>query len=293
MIIESPASGEPDLARIRAYYDQTWLDYRALWLNPTNRAIHFGYWDAHTRNHAQSLIDMNRALAAKIHLRPGERVLDAGCGVGGTAMWLAQTHGVQVVGITPVAGQVARARRYARERGLEGQVAFEQQDYIRTTFADAEFDVVWAQESLCHAPDKRRFLAEAYRLLRPGGRLVVQEYLRFHRPYAEGDERLLHRWHHGWAIPGLATGEELVTWTRQAGFGDVRLADISANVRPSLRRLYRLAALVYPLHTALRLLRLRSEVQQGNVRGARDQWRTFRRRLWFVGILSATRPADQ
>jgi len=97
----STSSGLPDLSRIRAYYDQTWLDYRMLWLNPQNRAIHFGYWEKHTRSHAQSLLAMNRVLANYLGIRSGQRILDAGCGVGGSAIWLAKTYDVQVVGITP------------------------------------------------------------------------------------------------------------------------------------------------------------------------------------------------
>src|SRR5215472_5655574 len=118
----------PDLPRIRDYYDQTWLDYRMLWLNPQNKAIHFGYWDEHTHSHGQSLLNMNRVLASNIGIRKGQRVLDAGCGIGGSSIWLAQTYGVEVVGITPVASQVERARRYAQKQGIAEQVSFEQQD---------------------------------------------------------------------------------------------------------------------------------------------------------------------
>jgi len=62
---DSTSSRLPDLSRIRAYYDETWMDYRMLWLNPQNRAIHFGYWDEHTRSHTQSLFAMNRVLASQ------------------------------------------------------------------------------------------------------------------------------------------------------------------------------------------------------------------------------------
>src|ERR1700737_5540330 len=165
----STSSSAPELSRISDYYDETWLDYRMLWLRPQNRAIHFGYCDEHTRTHAQSLLDMNRVLATHLGIRSGQRILDAGCGVGGSAIWLAKTYDVEVGGITPVASQVARAHRYAQEQGVADQVSFEQQDYTHTAFPDASFDVVWAMESLCHAPEKRLVLAEARRLLRPGG----------------------------------------------------------------------------------------------------------------------------
>src|SRR5260221_14025679 len=75
----------PDLARIRAYYDETWLDYRFLWLNPRNHGIHFGYWDAHPRNHADSLLALNRVRGEAGGVQPGQRLLDGGCGEGGRA----------------------------------------------------------------------------------------------------------------------------------------------------------------------------------------------------------------
>src|SRR6266567_8389602 len=221
---ESSASSRlPDLPRIRAYYDQTWLDYRMLWLNPQNRAIHFGYWDEHTHSHAESLLNMNRVLASHLGIRSGQRILDAGCGVGGSAIWLAKTYDVEVVGITPVASQVARAHRYAQEQGVADLVSFEQQDYTHTAFSDASFDVVWAMESLCHAPEKRLVLAEARRLLRPGGRLGIVEYLRTRRPHAAVGEALLHSWLSGWAIPDLATAAEWLEWTQAVGLQDVQL----------------------------------------------------------------------
>lgn len=290
MVTDQSSPNRPALARVRAYYDQTWLDYRMLWLNPANRAIHFGYWDSTTRGHADSLIQMNRVLAAHLDLHPGRRVLDAGCGVGGSAMWLAEEYQVEVIGITPVASQVVRARRYARERGLAHLVAFEQQDYLHPEFPDAHFDVVWAQESVCHTTEKQRFLATAYRTLKPGGQLVVAEYLRLARPYAEIDEQLLNSWLDGWAIPDLAIGEEFATWSREVGFQNVALRDITVHVRPSLHRLYLLARFFAPVHNVLHALRLRSNVQAGNFRGARDQWRALQRNLWFYGILSATKP---
>ena len=282
-----PPSRLPDLTRIRAYYDETWLDYRMLWLNPQNRAIHFGYWDEHTRSHTQSLLAMNRVLASHLGIRSGQRILDAGCGVGGSSIWLAKTYDVDVVGITPVASQVARAQRYAQEHGVVDHVTFEQQDYTHTTFPDSSFDVVWALESLCHAPDKQLVLAEARRLLRPGGRLGMVEYMRARRPHASVDEVLLHSWLSGWAIPDIATASEWLEWT-QEGFHEVELIDITLNVRPSLRRLYWLAVLNRPVAFTLHAFGLRSEMQQGNLRGAFDQYHALRRGLWFYALLTVT-----
>src|SRR6266536_3557147 len=120
------ATGSNQADAVVAYYDHTWLDYRLLWLNRRTLSVHFGYTDATTRGHADALLNMNRVLADRAGIRPGAHVLDAGCGVGGSSLWLAQSRGAIVVGITPVASQVARARGFAVVRKLRDQVTFEQ-----------------------------------------------------------------------------------------------------------------------------------------------------------------------
>lgn len=277
-----------DLAPIREYYDETWHDYRLLWLNPSNYAIHFGYWDTDTHSHAEALNRMNAALATRIGIPWGARILDAGCGVGGSAIWLTKTYGAEVVGITPVQSQVDRANRFTREQGLADNVRFAVADYTDTSLEAGSFDVVWAMESVCHAADKASFYREARRLLRPGGRLGIVEYVRSARPLPAGGEALLHSWLSGWAIPDLATAEEHRAAAAASGFAEIVLDDITPNVRPSLARLSRMAIAAWPAEATLRRLGLRSQAQHGNWRGARDQFRALRRDLWFDAILAAT-----
>jgi tocopherol O-methyltransferase len=286
-VVDEVRSEPANLARIQAYYDQTWLDYRLFWFSSGNPAIHFGYWDATTRNHGEALLAMNRVLADTVSIRTGDRVLDAGCGVGGSAIWLAAHCGAEVIGITPVASQVARARAYARRRGVDGWVTFAQQDYLDTSYADASFDVVWAQESVAHAEHKDAFLAEAFRLLRPGGRLVVVDFFRWRRPYTEPDERQLLGALADWASPDLSTTGEFDTWAQQVGFVDITWCDITDNVRPSWKRLYLLAMAMYPVGVVMRTMRLRKAVQHGNMRGAVNGWRTLQRGLWHESTMTA------
>ncbi|HLI56373.1 MAG TPA: class I SAM-dependent methyltransferase, partial [Actinomycetota bacterium] len=167
-------NGKPDYVDpIVKYYDGTWFDYRVVWMR--NLGMHWGYWDDATRTHAESLTNMSRVLAERAAIKPGMRVLDAGCGVGGPALWLAASYGVNVVGVTLSEVQLGRARKYAAKRGLEHLVRFEIADFTKLPYDDASFDIVWAQESVCHVPaaGKQAFLREACRVLKPGGSMLM------------------------------------------------------------------------------------------------------------------------
>lgn len=293
-IREVMSKTQTDAATRRAvveYYDGSWLDYRLVWLDRGNLAKHFGYWDPGTKTHSQSLTNMNRQVALRVNPKPGERVLDAGCGIGGSSIWLARNHGVSTVGISLSEAELRKARRYAAAGGLEGQCTFEVRDYIDTGFPDRSFDIVWAQESVCHTLHKDAFVAEAFRLLKPGGRLVMEDWFRTARPYHPADEKLFSDWLRGWAIEDLATGDEIQEYCKAAGFTGVKLDDITNHMLKSAKRLYMVTAALYPGAFMLRWLRLRTRVLHENLISARLQWRAHVRGLWFAGILVGHKPA--
>jgi tocopherol O-methyltransferase len=281
-------SAPHSVQRLVEYFDQTHHHYRVLWMTSRALAMHMGYWDGETRDHASSLVNMNRELAARGRLRPGDRVLDAGCGVGGSAIWLAKEFGVEVTGINVVERQLRDARRHARRHCVSDRVTFEHHDITCTTFPASSFDVVWAMESACHTQDKRTFLTEARRLLVPGGRLLIADGFRAGRPLRPLEEQLLSSWLTGWAVPDLVTGEEFMNAAREVGFEQMSFEDISRNVQPSLRRLYRLARVMYPAGRAVLLpLHGISDTQLANAHSAVLQYQAFQRRLWLYGIFTA------
>merc|ERR1740127_7745 len=102
------------------------------------------------------------------------RVLDVGCGIGGTSRYLAKKLGSAstVTGITLSPRQVARASTLAAEGGL-CNVNFQVMDALAMDFPDDTFDLVWACESGEHMPNKKAYIEEMARVLKPGGLLVM------------------------------------------------------------------------------------------------------------------------
>jgi len=104
-------------------------------------------------------------------LKPGMRVLDVGCGVGGPAREIAGFSDVNVVGLNNNAFQVGRATKYAKDLGLQDQVQFVKGDFMKLAeqFGENSFDAVYAIEATCHAPTWEGVYGEIFKVLKPGG----------------------------------------------------------------------------------------------------------------------------
>jgi SAM-dependent methyltransferase len=114
-------------------------------------------------------------LARLAHLLPGTRVLDVGGGLGGPARTLAVEFGCQVTVIDLTASYVRAAEMLTARLGLADRVSHHLGNALDLPFDDGMFDVVWTQNSGMNIADKPRLYAGFHRVLRPGGRLALQE----------------------------------------------------------------------------------------------------------------------
>jgi tocopherol O-methyltransferase len=283
---ENPAPA-PHARRVVSFYGRLHPEYHRFRKNDLPPAMHFGFWDERTGSYAEAQTNMNRALAERAAIQTGDRVLDAGCGAGHSATWLAGELGVRVVGVNLVPGQIYTAHRCAYLLGLSHLLSFERRDFTRTGFPEESFDVVWALESVCHTPEKEGFLVEANRLLKPGGRLVVADLFRTGRSFEPEEERLMQSWLSGWAIPDLATAGEFEEAVYEAGFVSVTVEDATVQVWPSLLRMYRLGSVGYPVARFLKGLRLYDDRWLAGARSCVDQFHALRRDLWLYGVFTA------
>jgi phosphoethanolamine N-methyltransferase len=115
----------------------------------------------------------------------GREVLDIGCGLGALDLLLARDHGAaRVLGVDIQRQMVARAAAAAERSGLAGRVGFQLVEAGPLPFPGAAFDVVTSREALFHVRDKAGLYAEAFRVLRPGGRLVIGNWFCGQAPFS-------------------------------------------------------------------------------------------------------------
>ncbi len=115
-------------------------------------------------------------IAVETGMRAGIRALDLGCGVGGPMRHLARTTSAHITGVNLNKTQLERARARAASAGLASRIALVEADFSEMPLPNGTFDVVYAIEATCHAPDLRNVFAEAFRVLKPGGRFVGYEW---------------------------------------------------------------------------------------------------------------------
>lgn len=141
--------------------------------------IHVGYWtgDDDPTPLLEAINRLTDIVGEKLDLRPGQHLLDIGCGVAVPAIRLGQRVDARITGVTISEWQVQEATRRVRAAGLRSQVEVELGDAAALACADESFDSVLMFESLAHAADRGRWLREAIRVLRSGGRMVLTEFI--------------------------------------------------------------------------------------------------------------------
>ena len=172
--------------------------------------VHLGHYGSPPRSR-----DFRRAKEDFVHelvrwsgldsLPPGSRVLDVGCGIGGSARILARDYGLDVLGISISPGQIRRAQQLT-PAGLSCRFAV--MDALDLELPDQSFDAVWSVEAGPHMPDKQRYADELLRVLKPGGRLAVADWNRRDpsvRPLSALERWVMHQLLVQWAHPEFAS----------------------------------------------------------------------------------------
>jgi tocopherol O-methyltransferase len=222
--------------RIKDFYDAS----TPLWLNTWGEQMHHGYYGPNGQKkveHKQAQIDMIEELLAwgKSPAKVGT-FLDAGCGVGGSSRYLALRHPeANGLGVTLSPVQAENGQRYNKEAGVGERLEIRAQDvYTIDSKHDNSFDLIWSMESAEHMKDKQALMDLFYRLLRPGGKLVMATWCHREEPPAltSADQKVLGKICELYHLPPLVSVPVLGEAAGKAGFQDIATDDWSAAVEP-------------------------------------------------------------
>jgi cyclopropane fatty-acyl-phospholipid synthase-like methyltransferase len=220
-----PEQANPVAAQVGEYYD----DIGEL-IEVVGGNLHLGYWtdDGDGTPFLEAMNRLTSMMEERLSLRPGQRLLDVGCGVAEPAVRIAQRNEVSITGVTVSRWQVEEATRRVIAAGLRGRVSIEPADASALPFADESFDTVLAFDSLPNSADKGQWMREMFRVLRPGGRCVFSEYPK--APEATEEELTVLK---GYAIFDPPTPAEVTVFAEAAGFEIIERLDCGDQVRRS------------------------------------------------------------
>lgn len=222
--------------QIQQFYDAS----SGLWEQIWGEHMHHGYYGMDGRDRKerrQAQIDLIEHLLTWGEVAQTTQILDVGCGIGGSSLYLANQFNAHVTGITLSPVQADRATERAKASGLTNRTHFQVADALSMPFADNSFDLVWSLESGEHMPHKVRFLSECHRVLKPGGSLLMATWC--HRPIAPPDlpltadeRRHLAEIYRVYCLPYVISLPEYEAIAHDLSFTDLRTEDWSTAVAP-------------------------------------------------------------
>ncbi len=214
-----------DRDAIRHYDDLTVSFYMSFW-NATH--LHFGLFDAGEYPEPGDVFEgpvsekglerMIEAIIAPAGITQDSIVVDAGCGVGGTSIYLAQTRGCRVTGVNINHQQMKIAAGKATDEGMDHLVDFRYANCSEgLPFGNDSIDVVVNVDSACHYGDRGQFLREVFRILKPAGRVVAMDWLVTEGTTSRQRDAFIRPLCELWASPGLETRSSYTGLLRDAG----------------------------------------------------------------------------
>lgn len=201
---------------VAQHYDSLDELYRRVW----GEHVHHGLWESGGESPSEAALALARRVADTAHVKEGDAIVDVGCGYGATARLLAGERGAEVTGLTLSAAQAAAGP------AADG-VTLLVRDWLDNGLGDASFDAAIAIESLSHMPDKPRVFGELARVVKPGGRVVIVDWLARERPGVIERRLLLDPICREGRLPQLHAASEYVGLLRGAGLAVTAFDDLT------------------------------------------------------------------
>jgi tocopherol O-methyltransferase len=161
-----------DKVKIVEHYDVVSPYYRTLW----GEHLHHGYWITGEESKERAQVQLIEHLAEFAEINYGSAILDIGCGMGASSIYLAKHFHASTIGITISPVQVEMAKKAAAETRLDCK--FLLMDAEAMAFQERQFDLLWSTESISHYHSPEKFFASATKLLKPGGTFALTDWFK-------------------------------------------------------------------------------------------------------------------
>jgi 27-O-demethylrifamycin SV methyltransferase len=209
------------------------------WMFILGQNLHYGFFETKGESLERATDALIDKMAAMAPIGADTHLLDVGCGIGNPAFHISTHTGCQISAISISRRGIEIGQEKCRLNGLSARVKFYQRDALDNGFPDASFDVVWVMESSHLMRNKAQLIAENYRVLRPGGSMLLCDLI-LKRDFSlmeiyrfQEELKVLER------SFGDAKMETLIFYEdamRSQGFGDIELLDISREAFPTLEK---------------------------------------------------------
>ncbi|GFU03740.1 phosphoethanolamine N-methyltransferase [Nephila pilipes] len=158
---------------------------------------------------------------SRLDLKPGQKVLDVGCGIGGHSFYMAENYGVEVLGVDLSVNMMTVATEYLSERPhLNNKVKFVICDITKSEYDDGSFDTIYSRDTLLHIPNKDELFKNFERWLKPGGKILFTDYTRSEKENSSHFEKYIND--RGYNLLTLHQYKELL---EKSGFVNVKAED--------------------------------------------------------------------
>ncbi|KAK3223927.1 hypothetical protein Dsin_010952 [Dipteronia sinensis] len=200
---------------VNKYYDLSTSFYEFGW----GESFHFAHrWKGESLK--ESIKRHEHFLALQLGLKPGQKVLDVGCGIGGPLREIARFSSTSVTGLNNNEYQITRGKELNRVVGVDKTCDFVKADFMKMPFPDNSFDAVYAIEATCHAPDAYGCYKEIYRVLKPGQCFAAYEWCMTDSfdPQNKEHQRIKAEIEIGDGLPDIRFSRQCLDALKQAGF---------------------------------------------------------------------------
>jgi tocopherol O-methyltransferase len=251
-VISSRSEINPDA--VASHYDELDHFYRDVW----GEHVHHGLWLSGKETREQAVLQLTELVSRNALITPGTRVCDIGCGYGATARLLA-SQGADVTGVTISPAQYdVVSKRKAGSSNPE----FVLGDWLTNDFPSDSFDAAIAIESSEHMLDLNAFFAQAHRILRAGGRLIVCAWLAAEKPGRRAEKWLLEPICREGRMPQMGSASDYRSLGERTGFTLQQFEDVSRSVAPTWPEIVR--RLLWKFATQPRYLRFLFSPHESN-----------------------------